>query len=80
MDSVGEDFEQGTAGMACLCSKISGASAEKIQPLGARIIWKHLHLHVWWLVPTNLARIASGAVETEVTLHGLSMRPGLLTA
>lgn len=51
-DSVSQELRQGTAGMSCAYSMISGASAEQTwklaQHLRVGIIW-NLHSHVWYL-------------------------------
>ena len=50
---MGWEFRQGTVAMVCLCSMLSGTWAgdpwrlDITQLLGARIIWKYLHSHVW---------------------------------
>lgn len=55
MGSVGQEFGQGTAGMAGLCSVMSGTSDGKTQrlivnqQLEAGIIWRLLHSRVWCL-------------------------------
>lgn len=49
---VGQEFEQGMAGMACLCSMVSGAQLGRLEGwdksvTGAAIICRLLHLHIW---------------------------------
>lgn len=52
MDSVGQGFTQGTAGMLYLCSTMSGATAAKtpklgaVQGLGAGMVRRLLHSQV----------------------------------
>ena len=54
-DSVYQEFGQGTAGVACLCFAIAGATAGKTQMTGSDTtpwVWsdlKHSSLNVWIL-------------------------------
>lgn len=54
MDSADQELGKGTAGTACSCSTVSGASIEKPQSLGVarQLGWthlKHVSSHVWCL-------------------------------
>lgn len=55
MDSLGQEFGQGTAEMAYLWFMTSGVTAGKTWIAGgdywmrSRIICRSLHSHVWWL-------------------------------
>ena len=52
IDSVSQEFRQGTVRLTCHFSTMSVASAEKACWLGTGIIWNPLHSHVWGL-PTS---------------------------
>lgn len=48
-DSVGQEFRQSTAGMACFCCMMSGVSAEKTQSAEGWVTWKLLYSYAWYL-------------------------------
>lgn len=84
MDSVGQELGKGTAGTACSCSIVSGASIEKPQSLGVarQLGWthlKHVSSHVWYLGWKDTETKPTESTHSPSTWRGFltAWRPGL---